>query len=186
MSRRRLTKEEREKEIIEAAKSVFIKKGYLGATTMELARRANISEVTLFRYFPSKNKLFMATIGPIMTKSIDQALREQHLPPDILLENFMRERIHFIISNRELIKLTLIESEMNHELSKEVNVIDSIINKLQVLLNQLEIPENKQRQLLQIIIGSFMSILFVPIDNQELVEAYIKDVTMWLKEYLRH
>jgi AcrR family transcriptional regulator len=37
---------------------LFSKKGYLGATTKELAKEAGIAEVTLFRHFPSKERLF--------------------------------------------------------------------------------------------------------------------------------
>lgn len=184
MIKRRLSKEEREKEIIEAAKTVFIKKGYLGATTLELAKNANISEVTLFRYFPTKNELFMATIGPIIEQAIDQALKEQQVSPTLLLEQFMRERIYFITSNRDLIKLTLIESEMNHELSKEVNIIDSIIQKLTILIGKIEISAKNQKQLLRIIVGSFLSILFLPLNDQEQIEAYITDINKWIKIFL--
>jgi AcrR family transcriptional regulator len=41
----------------------FSKKGYLGATTREIAREAGIAEVTLFRHFPSKEKLFEEVIS---------------------------------------------------------------------------------------------------------------------------
>ena len=184
MIKRRLSKEEREKEIVEAAKEVFIKKGYLGATTMELAKKANISEVTLFRYFPTKNELFMATVEPIITEAIDQVLQEKQVPPDQLLERFMRERIYFIKSNRELIKLALIESQMNHELSKEINVIDSIIYKITTLLERLEVPKEKQQHLLRVITGSMLSILFLPLAEMEQVEAYIIDINQLIKGFL--
>ena len=184
MIKRRLSREEREKEIVEAAKEVFIKKGYLGATTMELAKKANISEVTLFRYFPTKNELFMATVEPIITEAIDQVLKEKQVPAEHLLEEFMRERIHFITSNQELIKLTLIESEMNHELSEEVNVINSIISKITILLERLEVPNEKQQHLLRIIIGSLLAILFLPIAEKDQIEAYISDINHLIKGFL--
>lgn len=44
--------------ILETALKLFSKKGYLGATTREIAKEAGIAEVTLFRYFPSKEMLF--------------------------------------------------------------------------------------------------------------------------------
>jgi len=49
--------------ILEAALKSFSKKGYLGATTREIAREAGIAEVTLFRHFPSKEKLFEEVIS---------------------------------------------------------------------------------------------------------------------------
>jgi AcrR family transcriptional regulator len=44
--------------ILEAGLKLFSKHGYLGATTKAIAELAGVSEVTLFRYFPSKEKLF--------------------------------------------------------------------------------------------------------------------------------
>lgn len=44
--------------ILVAGLRLFSKSGYLGATTREIAKLAGVSEVTLFRYFPSKEKLF--------------------------------------------------------------------------------------------------------------------------------
>lgn len=44
--------------IIKAALELFSKKGYWGATTKEIARSADLAEVTLFRHFPSKEILF--------------------------------------------------------------------------------------------------------------------------------
>ena len=48
--------------ILEAALRLFSKEGYLGATTRMIAMEAGIAEVTLFRYFPSKEKLFEETL----------------------------------------------------------------------------------------------------------------------------
>ncbi len=48
--------------ILEAALRLFSKEGYLGATTRKIAGEAGIAEVTLFRYFPSKEKLFEETL----------------------------------------------------------------------------------------------------------------------------
>ncbi len=49
-----MTREERRKQILESALKVFIEKGYNGSTTLDIAKKADISEVTLFRYFDSK------------------------------------------------------------------------------------------------------------------------------------
>ncbi|MFO0792968.1 MAG: TetR/AcrR family transcriptional regulator [Candidatus Brocadiaceae bacterium] len=49
--------------ILESGLKLFSKKGYLGATTREIAKDAGIAEITLFRHFPSKEKLFEAVIN---------------------------------------------------------------------------------------------------------------------------
>lgn len=59
----RLPASERKRRIIEAARAVFASAGYAGVGTAELARAAGVSEAALYRYFPSKKRLFMATLG---------------------------------------------------------------------------------------------------------------------------
>lgn len=49
--------------ILEAALKLFSEKGYLGATTREIAREAGVAEITLFRHFPSKEKLLEEVIN---------------------------------------------------------------------------------------------------------------------------
>ena len=44
--------------ILTAAMSLVSEKGYLGATTREIARTAGVTELTLFRHFGSKENLF--------------------------------------------------------------------------------------------------------------------------------
>jgi AcrR family transcriptional regulator len=48
--------------IIEAAGEEFERAGYAGATTAGIARRADVTETQLFRYFSSKSDLFRAAI----------------------------------------------------------------------------------------------------------------------------
>ncbi len=49
--------------ILEAALKIFSMKGYLGATTREIAVEAGVAEVTLFRHFSSKERLFEEVIS---------------------------------------------------------------------------------------------------------------------------
>src|SRR3990170_5541952 len=44
--------------LLEATLRLISEKGYLGATTREIAHRAGVTELTLFRHFGSKEKLF--------------------------------------------------------------------------------------------------------------------------------
>lgn len=49
-------------DLFEATISVYAECGYLGATTQEIARRAGVNEVTLFRRFGSKAALISAAL----------------------------------------------------------------------------------------------------------------------------
>ena len=54
--------EETSRKILEAAIRVFARDGVAGATTREIARVAQVNEVTLFRYFKNKNELLRQVI----------------------------------------------------------------------------------------------------------------------------
>jgi AcrR family transcriptional regulator len=51
-------KETTEDKLLEATLKLISEKGYLGATTREIAQEAGVTELTLFRHFGSKEKLF--------------------------------------------------------------------------------------------------------------------------------
>ena len=44
--------------ILNAAMDLFSVRGFSAVTTKEISERAGVSEVTLFRYFPTKRSLF--------------------------------------------------------------------------------------------------------------------------------
>src|SRR5581483_11158172 len=61
-SRRRQTKDERRRLLIDAATSVFAERGYEGATTREIAQRAGCSEAVIYHHFAGKRDLLLAVI----------------------------------------------------------------------------------------------------------------------------
>ncbi len=60
MSRTSRAATETHDRLLQAAIEVFSVEGYVGATTREIARVAEVSEVTLFRHFRSKEQLLSA------------------------------------------------------------------------------------------------------------------------------
>jgi AcrR family transcriptional regulator len=51
-------RENTQHKLLEATLKLISEKGYLGATTREIAQEAGVTELTLFRHFGSKEKLF--------------------------------------------------------------------------------------------------------------------------------
>lgn len=51
-----------DEQVVDAAREVFLEQGF-SATTAEIARRAGVSEGTLFKRFSSKEELFEAALG---------------------------------------------------------------------------------------------------------------------------
>src|ERR1044071_9103837 len=54
----RLDSDERRNAIVKAAVPLFVRKGFAGTTTRELAEAAGISAALLFRHFPTKQLLY--------------------------------------------------------------------------------------------------------------------------------
>jgi AcrR family transcriptional regulator len=53
-----MKKSETNEQLLKATLKLISEKGYLGATTREIAQEAGVTELTLFRHFGSKEKLF--------------------------------------------------------------------------------------------------------------------------------
>jgi len=50
-------------QLLDAAAAVFVERGYAGATTKEISRRAGVSEGTIYRHFADKRELFGAVFA---------------------------------------------------------------------------------------------------------------------------
>jgi len=57
-----MTGQERRRQIVAVATGLFVKRGFKGTTTREIARRAGISEAVIFRHFSRKEELYRAII----------------------------------------------------------------------------------------------------------------------------
>ncbi|ORV49062.1 hypothetical protein AWC05_02495 [Mycobacterium florentinum] len=60
--RRRLSAQERRHQIVESARAVFLRQGYAGTRTREIAEQAGITEAFLYRFFDSKQDLYKASV----------------------------------------------------------------------------------------------------------------------------
>lgn len=69
--RQRLPAEERKAEVIEASQRVFVRKGFHGTKTKDLAEEAGVNVATLFLYFDSKQAMFDAAITAPLKRLIE-------------------------------------------------------------------------------------------------------------------
>jgi TetR/AcrR family transcriptional repressor of mexJK operon len=63
--------ERRRQAIIQAATEVFLRHGYLGATTDEVAARASVSKQTVYKHFADKQHLFAEIILDTTVQVVD-------------------------------------------------------------------------------------------------------------------
>ena len=100
LSHKAAIREENEKAILEAAETVFAARGYLGATTNEIAQLAGVPKANLHYYFSTKEALYRRVLDDIMTVWLGSAGTfddcddpKEALPPYIHAKmEFSRER----------------------------------------------------------------------------------------------
>jgi AcrR family transcriptional regulator len=73
---RRRRKEARPAELLEAALTLFVEKGFAATRSEEVARAAGVSKGTLYLYFPSKEELLKAVIQHFLGAEIEAGMQE--------------------------------------------------------------------------------------------------------------
>ncbi len=74
--------ESRPQEVLDAALTVFVERGYAAASLDEVARRAGVSKGTLYLYYANKAELFKAVVRQSLISSIDAARARTEQHPD--------------------------------------------------------------------------------------------------------
>jgi len=57
-----------QQQILTAATELFAASGYYGTSTREIARVAKVNETSIYRYYPGKRELFLATLDAELSK----------------------------------------------------------------------------------------------------------------------
>jgi AcrR family transcriptional regulator len=101
--------------ILEAAEAEFFEKGYAGAKTVSIARRAGISPSMLHYYFRTKENLFQRIfVQKVQTLTqIFTGIYEQHLSFEELLRKFIEAQFNFAAQNPQLPRFVINEIMTN-------------------------------------------------------------------------
>lgn len=106
--------------ILDAALSVFSEKGYVSATTLEISKRAGVSEMTLFRHFQTKNNLFLVTVKQAVGESLVEDVEvDVNIEPEEFIMELLHEKLTMISQHVTLIKM-LIRETLSHTLPEEL------------------------------------------------------------------
>jgi len=118
---------EKQWNILKAALTIFLEKGYSAATTSEIARAAGVAEGTIFRHFKTKKDILLATIIPLMQNLVGpgvagslQALltENEKLPLEEVLLIIMEDRQRHVQRILPLLKVIWMESNYHPELKE--------------------------------------------------------------------
>jgi AcrR family transcriptional regulator len=101
----------RREQILEAAAQLFAEVGFDGADTQILADRLEVGKGTLYRYFPSKRDLFLATVDRVMRRlreTVDGEIADIADPLD-RVSGAVRAYLDFFASNPGFVELLIQE-----------------------------------------------------------------------------
>ncbi|QDV29436.1 Fatty acid metabolism regulator protein [Planctopirus ephydatiae] len=104
-------RKQREEEILRAAAILFAEKGYAPTDLQELAQRLGVGKGTVYRYFPTKQDLFLATVKHEITRFTTTL--ESMVPRDApLIEQMslvIEAYLQFFQQNPDVVELMVIE-----------------------------------------------------------------------------
>jgi AcrR family transcriptional regulator len=119
--RGRIPREERRRQIIEAAATLFSRKGFRGTTTREIAGAVGVSEAMLFKHFATKEELYAAIIEAksqgrrVLAAAVEAAERDDDAE---VLRTLAREMIERTRADPTLMRLTFFSALEGHALSE--------------------------------------------------------------------
>ena len=110
-------------QVLNGARTVFMRDGYEGASVDDIAREAGVSKATLYSYFPDKRLLFMEVAKSECRRQADEAVEliDLTLPPEQVLTAAAKRITQFILSDfgMRVFRICVAESDRFPELGHE-------------------------------------------------------------------
>jgi AcrR family transcriptional regulator len=161
--------------LLGATMKLVSEKGYLGATTREIAREAGVSELTLFRNFGSKEKLFEGMLGQYTFLPRLKELRPQLdvLPYDEALRTVATRFLLTLKERKSFIKIMF--SEANHYPGKIRKIYNDTIDETRATLADYFLSLRKKGRLRNISpeasARTFLSMLVAYFRSEEIMRG---------------
>jgi AcrR family transcriptional regulator len=105
--RREEKKARSRRRILESAREVFFRDGFMAANLDEVAEKAGVAKGTLYRYFESKAELYVAVLahnGAIFVEKMRSTLRPDLSPPDQIRDTARFYFDHYV-QNRDYFQI---------------------------------------------------------------------------------
>jgi AcrR family transcriptional regulator len=108
--------------LLNAAIEVFSAKGFMGASTREIARVAEVNEVTLFRHFQSKEQLLGAVAQHITALKLEALSHQAEWTQDLQVDLLHYAQLHdqMLEENEALIRMFIGEAQRHPDEALQV------------------------------------------------------------------
>ena len=117
----RMSATNRQRQLLDAALTVFSRKGFKGTTTKEIAAEAGVAEAVIFQHFPSKDALYNAVLdlnlGVFDTDQAAEAIKKhmEHGDDEELFRAVMLRIMHGYRANAAFQRVVLFAALEGHE-----------------------------------------------------------------------
>jgi len=183
-----------EKIILEAARLVFIRKGFDGARMQEIADEARINKALLHYYFRSKDKLFMAIFVDVIQAFISSSVKFIQDPGHSVFDKirlFVEKYISLIQENQYLPGFIL--NELNQRPDRLVGIFKSSGLELDYFYSQIEkeVKEGKiepvepEHLLVNMISMCIFPFVGKPLINTIILSGSEKDFNLFIEERIK-
>jgi AcrR family transcriptional regulator len=94
-------------EILEAARKVFARKGFEGATMDEIAETAGVAKGTVYLYFQSKRDVYLEALRQGFAGLTEETMRNMEAAPTAAekIRAFVTTRVHYAEQNRDFVAI---------------------------------------------------------------------------------
>jgi AcrR family transcriptional regulator len=94
-------------EILDAARKVFARHGFEGATVDEIADAAGLAKGTVYLYFPSKREIYLEALRHGISRLVEETRRNVAAAPatEAKVRAFIETRVRYAEENRNLVKI---------------------------------------------------------------------------------
>ncbi|RCJ34577.1 TetR family transcriptional regulator [Nostoc punctiforme NIES-2108] len=153
-------------QILEAARQVFLQQGF-GASTLEIAHQAGISEASIFKRFSTKEELFFAAMG-IPEKPQWVSELESLCGKGDLKENLIKVCLQIMEFHREVLPLIVMLRSRGNALPefggkepRPMQDVKALTAFLEREINQDRLRPCDPQTVAHILLGSLMNYVFV-------------------------
>ena len=170
---------ETEKKIKQAAKEIFLEKGFEGARTRDITKKANVNLALINYYFWGKEQLFKIVLEELFNdfrKATLKNLNDKNTSFDEKIEYFCESYSNFAKQNIKLIELILKKlwetSEKDKEQIKEKLSEDKSITQTVFAIQYME-KTNKSIKDFKIFFTNLLSLLIFPILSKPILTTFL-------------
>jgi AcrR family transcriptional regulator len=146
--RSRIPRAERRKLVQAEARQVFVERGFTGATSKELARRAGVTEAILYRLFDGKDELYLEAVErPVQRAVAEFATQARMLATDRsgpdLLQGINELGIRFFVRHAQLVAASVLARRAEGERLYREALRPSLLEIEDVILQRVGISDSR-------------------------------------------